>query len=190
MSEENKTKCLCGKLTVARPLDDSLFEDCQKCVKCNIEIHDIPTYNLHANHHKIKLTPKENNHEYHGAGSLLSGDEIHKLNEETKMIVAEMSINDLMNYITECKRIEQSMRSKQMIAQMEMNKKLRYQDTARIEECQRLGVNSITEAKEKVSNVITKSINSYRKMGLNDDKILKIMLATTEKSEAEIRKYL
>lgn len=192
--EENKVKiqnCLCGKIRTSDPLDDELFADCQKCLKCQTEIHDVPTLNAHLHHHRINLTPPPNRmNEYRGATSLLSGEEIHNLNQDTKMIVAQMSIDELIQYITECKRTEQAMRSKELIAQVELNKKMHYKEIEKIEKCRQLGVNNLTEAKAKVLNVIEKSIKSYRKMGLNDDKIVKIIVATTDKDESEIRKYL
>jgi DNA-binding transcriptional regulator YhcF (GntR family) len=125
------------------------------------------------------------NQSNNSAGELLTAQEVQTIELSQNELIVNMSHEEMINHLMMIKRNYQELRARERITHSKLNKLIALGETEKTERYRKLGVSSDLEAKKKVHSVLQKSIISYRKMGLTDEKIHKMLV---EQMEMEVEK--
>lgn len=101
-------------------------------------------------------------------------------------LILQMTHSALIERLAQYKREYQRLRTRERATHARINKLLAIGEAEKTDRYRKLGVNSDLEAKNKVHSVLQRSILQYRKMGLSDEKIKKMMILEMEVEESKV----
>ena len=164
MSEETQTCDNCDKVSTAWYLQGGKRFCNEPCAR-----------DYHATSKELKDSfPQET------TSVMLDATEIRTIEQAENELIINLNQEQLMCRLALYKRQYMELRARERITHSRINKLVALGEQGKTERYRALGVNSDLEAKRKVHNVMQKSIISYRKMGMDDQKIKAMMINDLE----------
>ena len=116
----------------------------------------------------------------------IDAQEMQAIEQSENALIVNLTHEQLIIRLSEYKRQYQELRIKERATHTRINKLIALGESEKTERYRKLGVNSDLEAKKKVTSTIAKSIVSYRKMGMTDEKIRNMMINDLEFDAAKV----